>query len=186
MIRRLRPYPTDAELAELYAAPNQSALWWEHDVRVDLTIALGRRMFPTRDVVVDLSTGDARIPRGLDPAFEPILGDLAPGYPLVGPLEELVELLPHNYADIFVLSETLEHLAEPLGALHAIRRHARGLLLSTPADETAGNPEHVWAWSTDDIAELLETAGWTPTALVVVDLPGSYASKCQIWTADAK
>jgi hypothetical protein len=63
--------------------------------------------------------------------------------------------------DVFVLSETLEHVERPAELLAAIRKKARHLLLSTPlAEFDDRNPEHYWGWDKAGIRELLDVAGW--------------------------
>ncbi len=65
--------------------------------------------------------------------------------------------------DLFICSETVEHLDNPDQALADIREHAQMLVLSTPlAEFHAGNPQHYWGWDHDGVREMLEGAGWKP------------------------
>lgn len=64
---------------------------------------------------------------------------------------------------ISVMTEVLEHLADPHGALARI--HGRGavrLVCSSPWNERPGqhSPEHAWAWDRQGYADLVTEAGW--------------------------
>ena len=142
--------------------------WPDHRVRVAETIGLGREMmnmFGHQSVIADLSCGDAVIPRDLIgystmPAKRVILGDIAPGYELCGPIEQTLDQI--TFAGLFVCTETIEHLDDPDAVLRKIRGRAGMLLLSTPLGETAArNPEHYWGWDEQGVEEMLQAAGWT-------------------------
>jgi 2-polyprenyl-3-methyl-5-hydroxy-6-metoxy-1,4-benzoquinol methylase len=66
---------------------------------------------------------------------------------------------------VVVMTEVLEHLADPHGVLR--RLHApegpRHLVCSSPWNESLNNhsPEHAWAWDLEGYAALLQQAGWT-------------------------
>ena len=175
MIRQLREYPTPAELAALYPEAHDSSRWGRgHGIRVHLTIATADAWQPGGwRSVVDLSAGDGRIATALTPGI-PLKGDLAPGPGIepdwIGPLETNVERLEGRW-DLFVCSETLEHLKDPLLALTLIRAKAAQLLLSTPIQGYAGdtNAEHVWCWDRAGVESLLHDAGWTPDLFVGLD-----------------
>lgn len=170
--KRLRPMPSAAELAELYATPHDHTRWADHLLRVDVTVQVGCWMIHrTRPVIADLSTGDGAIPRGIAeeaaPEAQLILGDYAPGYEYTGPIERTVEELADDSANLFVCSETLEHLDNPDAVLARIRAKAHRLLVSTPIGETdpADNPEHVWGWDTEAVCAMLAAAGWRPVVV---------------------
>ena len=57
MIERTRPYPDADELAALYAVPNDADRWPEHQLRTDITVALGRSRFPARRLIIDPAAG---------------------------------------------------------------------------------------------------------------------------------
>ncbi len=200
MIERVRDYPSPAELAELYARPNDARRWPEHELRTRLTVDLGRARFPVRNVVADLAAGNGIAAVELT-TRDVILGDLAgdlgvSGRPgdrtrfLRGPIEETLELLEDRSVDVLVLGEILEHLEDPWHVLRRAGRVASGLILSTPLEEVPGiNVEHVWRWDLAGIRELLESTGWRPTASLVLEyeLPTNLAAfspyRCQLWTA---
>lgn len=160
MRARLRPAWSEAELKEMYRVPHDHARWPDHVERVEQTIRLAKDLTPGPPVVADLSCGDAAIARALDAKIT-ILGDLAPGYEITGPIERTIMFVP--YADLFICSETAEHLDDPDTVLRKIRDSSMALVLSTPLSEFESvNPEHYWAWDHDGMREMLEEAGWTP------------------------
>lgn len=176
---RLRPaYPAE-KLADLYGQRYDHTRWHDHIVRVGVTVELVRKLCPAPVSVADLSCGDGAIARELA-APTTILGDLTPGHYLCGPIEETVGLLPAR-VDLFILSETLEHLDDPDLVLRRIRAMARTLALSTPDGEiTAANPEHYWGWTADDVKDMLCTAGWTPTIYEDLHVAAT-GTRYQLW-----
>lgn len=63
---------------------------------------------------------------------------------------------------VVVMTEVLEHLADPGWALRWARQEARWLVCSSPWNENAGthSPEHAWAWDLEGYAGLVAAAGW--------------------------
>lgn len=181
MITRLRPYPTPAALAALYATPHDHRAHegrGGHLERVETTIALGLTIPERhRQAIGDLSCGNGEIACRIAPAGADLhLGDLAvlpaelaPGQRKYwGPLEETIHLMPE--VGTFVCSETIEHLDNPGVALVMIRSKAARLLLSTPIgcfDDD--NAEHLWAWDREGVEGLLLAAGWHAEAFGSVD-----------------
>lgn len=169
---RLRPAYSLAELAELYAVPHQHDRWPDHRVRVAETTGLAREM-GVPPVVADLSCGDAVIGRALmpsAPACRLILGDIAPGYELHGPIEQTLDQITH--VGMFLCNETVEHLDDPDAVLARIRAKADTLVLSTPLGEaTDRNPEHYWGWDETGVEEMLIAAGWKPELRRIVTCP---------------
>lgn len=157
MRRQLRPLRTPAEDALLYAARYDHTWWADHRARVAHTAAILAAMAPAS--VADLSCGDGAIVAAARPGCPVFLGDLTPGWPYCGPVECTISEIPA--VDVFVCSETLEHVQDPAGLLALIRGKAARLLLSTPAGEDDDrNPEHYWGWDTGDLDAMLATAGW--------------------------
>lgn len=181
--KRLRPMPSAAELARMYATPHDHTRWADHLIRVDVTAMIGAWMLRDRRigaVIADLSTGNATIPRDIaDMANMPreslILGDFAPRYEHVGPIEQTIERLDDDSVDLFVCSETVEHLDDPDAVLARVRAKAHRLLLSTPIGETDpdGNPEHVWGWDVEAVESMLSGAGWRPVVVNSLELRDS-------------
>lgn len=161
-MRRLHGPYTDAQLAELYRRPwHASGNSDDHRLRIAATIAMGKWIVEREGLATgaDLSCGDAQIIKGLG-LQEITLGDLAPGYPMCGPITETVRDI--GVVDLFVLSETIEHVEDPQGLLAAIRPHCRHLLLTTPDDETNDcNAEHIWGWTKAEMTSMLQQAGFS-------------------------
>lgn len=180
---RLREMPTAEELAQLYAVPHDHRRWDDHRIRVDVTSALAHHITKKQAVVADLSCGDGTLAQRLAVTHDAqiILGDYAPGYELTGPIEQTVEQIPD--VDVFICSETIEHLDDPDAVLRQIRRKTKCLLLSTPDGETdTSNPEHVWGWDAEAVEKMLRDAGFSPVVHTTVDLrPGGDRYAYQIW-----
>lgn len=137
-----------------------------HAERVQATIDSIAAHPATFRLVADLSCGNATIARSV--VDNPILGDFAPGYPIQGRIEETIRLVPP--VDLFVLSETLEHLHDPDYVLRRVADKTGHLALSTPIecwDDT--NAEHLWAWSRADVEAMFWEAGFAPDSFTMVD-----------------
>lgn len=65
--------------------------------------------------------------------------------------------------EIVVMTEVLEHLADPHGVLAWVRGAAQRLVVSSPWNESpAGYSDcHAWAWDLEGYAAMLRAAGWT-------------------------
>jgi hypothetical protein len=178
---------TPEELVELYSAPWEQApndhphlancpnpwTYW------DLTIALGQG-FGKVASLADMSCGDATIARALGEYNEvvPLLGDLASGYEFEGSLQETVSLLP--VVELFICTNTLEHLDDPDADLRLIRDHTDKLLVSTPVDEwNEPSGGHYWAWSREGVEEMLGAAGFQVSAYVELDLTPFWNPHCK-------
>lgn len=184
MIRRLRPLPSPDELARMYATPHDHRRYGrDHAERVDATVNLAKATLGPwyRDTIADLSCGNGAIAEAL--ALDDtilVLGDLA----TTGPIEE--QLLELAHVDLFICSETLEHLDDPFTVLAEIRKRADRLLLSTPVRCWGdGNPEHLFAWDREGVEAMLSESGWDPVAYEECDgtvySPASYIFG--IWVA---
>lgn len=171
-IRRLRPLPSPVELAAMYPSPHDHRRYGlDHTERVSCTIALAKATLGPwfRDTIGDLSAGNGAIAFALaldDSVLH--LGDVAgnvkgASVDYLGPIEQTLLSLPH--VDLFICSETIEHLDSPFEVLGEIRRRADRLLLSTPVGCWGdGNPEHLWAWSRHGVESLLRESGWHDVA----------------------
>lgn len=176
----------------MYHTPHDARRFgWGHHLRVEATITLGKWMYSDPQLrrhpakpcssLADLSCGNAQIPRSIAlPGHTAFLGDYAPGYRFHGPLEETISQLPKD-VDLFICSETIEHLDDPESVLMAIAGKAHMLLLSTPiGEDDLGNPEHLWGWDQEAVGEMLADTGWGKVlARVDLVLPGTYSY--QIW-----
>lgn len=185
MRTRLRPAYTPKELAALYAVPHNHMRWRDHILRVDTTIQVARWVLPAAATsVADLSCGDAAITKALGLPLT-FLGDYAPGYRYTGPIESTIDQLAADTGtpgvDLFVCSETIEHLDDPDTVLGQIRDVTNRLVLSTPIGEADdGNPEHYWGWDTEAVEGMLRKAGFVPETLVSVRM-FEYPYDYQVW-----
>jgi hypothetical protein len=156
---RLRPAYTQAQLADVYARPHEHSSWEDHRLRVQMTIAFAS-WFGNIDSIADLSAGDAAIINAI-PAKTRYIGDLAPDYEFTGAIDDTIELIPK--VDLFICSETIEHLDDPEKTLAKIRAKTKAIIVTTPDSEiNDGNPEHYWGWDSVGVRELLEGAGFKP------------------------
>ena len=178
MRKRLRALP---DLSQTYTTQYNHTRWADHRVRVHATAAIGM-WFGDARTGADLSCGDSAILRLIDDALDLercYFGDFVAGYEFEGPIEQTIEQLPN--VDLFVLSETLEHLDDPDWVLNKIRTKTKYLILSTPDGEwTDANPEHVWGWDNEEIREMLELAGFTIDVYNSLRFPSGYYT-FQIW-----
>lgn len=169
MRRRLREFPSDDELATLYARPYDHTQWEEHVDRVQWSIArlhmsIGVGL-PSQEVqtVADLSCGDGEILNSLKGHVRTrIYGDIVENErnDFTGPIEDTILCVPP--VDLFICTETLEHVNDPDELLRAIRAKTQYLFLTTPHTENGhDNPEHIWEWDRDGIGEMLVAAGFT-------------------------
>jgi hypothetical protein len=187
MRTRLRKMPTRQQLRRLYAVPHDHEKWFDHQIRVDVTVALAARYIDLDCVIADLSCGNAEIPRRLGyqaKASKVYLGDFAPGYDITGPIEQTVENVEPDSVDLWVCSETIEHLDDPDSVLAAIRKRTKYLVLCTPDGETRqdNNPEHLWSWTSEDVRQMLVETGFNPLIHNVLDLrPAGFVYAYQIW-----
>lgn len=168
---RLRNAHAPGDLARIYAKPHDSSRYGRGTVmRVEMTIGFAQAVWPNVEtmLVADLMCGDGKIASNL--GLTPILGDIAPGYPITGPIEQTITELPP--VDLFVLSEALEHLDNPAMVLSAIRSKSQRLLVTTPIEawfDLWENPEHYWAWDRQGVEQLLGSAGWGVVAFASLD-----------------
>jgi len=183
---RQRPTWPDEDLRNIYAGPHDHrALGWGHDARIATTIFIGRLLDDAPLRVADLSCGNGIVARSLNASVDTILGDYAPGFPIRGPIEQTIELV--ELVDVFVCSETLEHLDDPDSVLRQIRSRSRTLVCSMPLCRTPDddqNGEHYWAFDRPGAEEMLREAGWEPTYFAEVPAaPGTSGRtyQCGIW-----
>lgn len=187
----------------MYAEPHDARLYgYGHGLRVAATIELATYALiegrGDQRQIADLSCGNGDIVWGAAARYrarEPRhtvrtwLGDFAGDYQFRGPLDDTigelairVGITPERRLDVFVCSETIEHLDDPDSTLMAIREISDQLILSTPIGETdTGNPEHLWGWDQDGVRDMLVAAGWNPQQRTDLILPDTYSY--QVWRA---
>ena len=183
--RQLRPFWSDEELATIYPAAYDHTRWDDHKVRVAETVNIVAEWAATKDPAwfdgIDLTSGDGAILRALlgrDVVQKAYYGDLvfADHLDVIGKVEDTLPAHIHGGGrmwDLYVCSETLEHVQDPDELLRSARRLATHAVFSTPIDETDAhaNPEHYWSWGVEDIRAMLEAADWTPEVHKVLPLP---------------
>lgn len=210
---RLRQGRSPEEEQSLYARTYPDGyrhdVWPDHVERVEASVDMIRKYYNQIVSVADLSCGDAAIVRGLVGMKRfrlAYLGDLngvrevpgevwgRVGVKVIppGPLPATVTAgnLDGGQVDLYVCSETLEHMDDPDELLRRLTGAARYLFLSTPLLESpdSGNLEHYWSWGQDDIHQMLLDAGWSPleyqrlTPLSTRHLEHAYTY--QLWMAE--
>jgi hypothetical protein len=182
---RQRPPWGPEQLKDIYVGlHDHRVLAPGHDLRMERTLAVARALCPWPESVADLSAGIGYIAKALG-APVTILGDFAPGWSIQGPIEETVLTIPN--VDLFVCTETLEHLDDPDKVLRAIREKALALVVSIPVCEVPeddANGEHLWAWDREGAEEMYRETGWEPLIYEqVMASPGSVTPeyRCGIW-----
>lgn len=198
---QLRPFYTEEQLAQVYDHPYDHRRWEDHIFRIEHTICFVADLIQERKLqggsAIDLSCGDGAVLRelrrtGLVNTVE--LGDRVPADHLtvVGPIEETIKNFQpqtivrccgkpgvNRYFDLFICTETLEHIQDPDELLLAIRLTANYAIFTTPVGEfNDGNPEHYWGWDAEALREMLTTAGFIILAHEIV--PTSYYTY-QFW-----
>jgi hypothetical protein len=81
----------------------------------------------TASCQTDLSAGDATIINALDTETK-YIGDYVPGYEYTGAIEHTLDLIPN--VDLYICTETIEHLDDPDDVLRRIRAKSKMLILS--------------------------------------------------------
>lgn len=132
----------------------------------------------------DLAAGDGELLRQVQtqcPGAVTFTSDLVPHPELdsSGPIEATLDQCPD--VDLFVCSETLEHLDDPDDVLRRITSKSRYQIISTPNGEpNLINTEHYWTWDTEGIRGMAEQAGLRPLSqLLFTPTPLYYTF--QIW-----
>lgn len=181
MRTRLRPKYSEDDLAAIYEKPHQHNRWADHIFRVQMTIAM-TKYFGDVQSVADLSAGDATIINAVN-AERKYIGDFAPAYEFVGPIEKTIHEIPN--VDLFICSETVEHLDNPDEVLKMINKKTKHLILTTPdGEQDDGNPEHYWGWDSEGVRQMLESSGFAPKGFAnfrILDLGYMY----QAWACDS-
>lgn len=170
MIKQLRQFHDSEMLAKIYAKPHDHRIYGRgHHVRVEVTKNIVRDAIAMTGAksIADLSCGNADIVKsmGIQNIF---LGDYAPTYDLVGPIDKTIMNIPK--VDVYVCSESLEHVEDPLQTLKLIRDKSKYLVLSTPIENWEDtNNEHYWSWDRHGVEDLLSQSEWTPNIFLYLD-----------------
>ncbi|MGW6912603.1 hypothetical protein ACWGB8_02075 [Kitasatospora sp. NPDC054939] len=180
MRRQLRPFHSPAELARIYSRPYDHTHWPAHVERVAHTASVLDRFASSTGArtVADMSAGDGAVLAQSQHQWEAVYtGDLTTS----GSLELTIPALPD--VDMYVCSETLEHVEDPDLVLRLIRERAAHLLLTTPhGEKTDDNPEHYWGWDARGLLSMLHAAGWRDCDGGLFTPQSSDYYTFQIWT----
>lgn len=174
-----------------YPSGYQHTVWPDHVERVAASVEFVRTWVTEGgliiDSVADLSCGDGRIPRELYTLLEVdrmVLGDINPqeGLTVIGDLPGTLEELSPP-VDLYVCSETIEHMDDPDFLLQQLRLKSKYLFLSTPVSEPLhyGNTEHYWSWSVEDMGQMLTDADWSPVDHTVFEPASNQTYTFQFW-----
>jgi len=159
MIKRLRIKYSDKQLKEIYSTPHNSDNWQDHIERIDKSIDFINKNYKDIDSAADLSCGNGKILNSIN-ASKKYYGDFAKGYKYHGPIEKTILEIPQ--VDLFICSETMEHLDNPIEVLRKIRKKTKNLFISTPCGKfDDDNKEHYWAWDLEGIKEILNKSNFT-------------------------
>lgn len=176
MITKLREFMTPDQLTAVYDHSYDHKQWPEHIIRVTKTIEIASEFGQGKawEWGADLSCGDGAILDALvknGTVRHGTYGDLVQreGLDVVGPIETTLSRV--GSYDLFICSETLEHVQNPARLMRGIRDVTTHAIFTTPIAETAahGNYEHYWAWEVSDIEDLLIKTGWGDLRVTVLD-----------------
>lgn len=180
-MRKLRRFYDAAELRRIYATRYNSSEWPEHTRRIAFTADLAQEIITKHGLtsLADLSCGDASLTsklRGIDDFHLRDFTDAGDD------ILTLLAALPRP-VDLFICTETIEHLEAPWTALERIAPKTKWLVLSCPNDERHdGNWEHYWSFDQNDVLGMLSQSGFTEPKYAGLWEPG-WEYDYQIWTA---
>lgn len=183
-MRKLRRFYGLEELRQVYGHPYQPHLHAEHTQRLEYTAMVADALINNHGIqtAADLSAGDRTLVHRLggEARFDRVVThDLSDDG-----RDIFVALLELEPVDLFLLTETVEHLEAPWDLLEQVWWKTRWLLLTCPLTEPpgTGNWEHYWSFDLVDLRAMLEQAGYVD--LEVDTLSGSnWTYTYQIWTA---
>jgi hypothetical protein len=179
-VRKLRRFHSADETRKLYATSYDHTHWAEHIERVIKTRKIAQDLIDTYALrtAADLSAGDRSLASELQGLDMLETSDLSTGTNIV---EGLLTLSP---VDLFICTETIEHLEAPWSVIELIAQRTNWLVLSTPLDEPAetGNWEHYWSFTKQDIENMLAQSGFTDLSVSYLTRP-AWTYIYQIWTA---
>ena len=174
VIKQRRFHAPEA-LAEIYANPYDPHRWPEHSIRITCTTDIAQRVIDEHGLktVADLSCGDGSIAKKLS---------VMPSFLSDGQIEIDIDLI--DPVDLFIFTETMEHLEAPWTILEKIAMKTKWIVLSTPLDEdpAIGNYEHYWSFTETDVHSILLQSGFVDIDVAHLSQDG-WTYTYQIWTA---
>lgn len=178
-MKKLRRFYTPEELKNIYAGEHNPHRWPEHTERINLTRAIAQRLIDANRLktVADLSCGDGSLVLGLENIRAQTMCDIHSH----APIEETVRLL--ESVDLFICTETIEHLEAPWTVLECVAPKTKYIVLSCPFEEdpAIGNYEHYWSFDASDVANMLMQAGFGALQSNIISGEG-WTYTYQIWT----
>jgi hypothetical protein len=167
---RLRPaYSTEA-LEALYGHTYNHRQWQDHRLRIAVTLEVTQWAARLGGLTsgADLTAGDGSVLSGVRLSRK-VFGDISGAWDISGQIEHTLPSL--EPVDLYICTETLEHLDDPDLILKTIRQRAKVLVLSTPVGAGQDpNPEHYWSWDKADVDAMLNQAGFQTFTYASLDL----------------
>lgn len=181
-MKKLRRFMTPAEFAKNYATQFNHRSHYSHVERIEHTVKIAQELIDKEGIkrIADFSAGDRAVVNGLHGYEDAWLHDITDdGVDIV----ERLRAETFTY-DLFICTETIEHVEQPWTLLEEIAPRTRWLLLSTPLDEdpAKNNWEHYWTFEATDIDDLLTQSGFVGR-LVEAHQPVGSPYTFQTWVA---
>lgn len=159
----------------MYGHRYDSTRWHEHVERIKRTASIAQELIDRHslETAADLSCGDSSLLNQLT-----VMSKQGRD----GNIDADLDII--TCVDLFLCTETIEHLPAPWTTLERIAEKTRWLVLSTPLDEdpAMGNPEHYWSFTAEDVESILYQSGFTDWCLYMLAEP-NWAYTYQVWTA---
>lgn len=181
-MRKLRRFWSDVKLQEIYGHTYKHERWAEHAYRVQHTLGVAHRLVENYGLktAADLSSGDGAIIDQLSPRLTRVeKGDIS-----VDGCGIEVNIKNLRPVDLFICTETIEHLEAPWTVLEEVAQRTRWLILSCPLDERPeiDNYEHYWSFTSEDVRDILTQSGFSPVTYDFLTGVG-WTYDYQVWTA---
>lgn len=180
--RQRRGYYTDEQIAADYGATPvpldaTDPRGYDHGnlancknrfIHQNVEVAFGEGFGKVKSIA-DMSAGDARVPRSLAEysGIEPLLGDYFAGYQFQGTLQETLPQI--GVVELYVCTNTIEHLNDPDADVKLMREHCENMLLSCPIDEYDAGGQHLWFYSREGVEDMFHEAGFSQQAYCELD-----------------
>lgn len=181
---KLRRFMTDEEMKANYAHQYNHTAWPEHKIRVRETIRFISQLMTDKGLTTaaDMSCGDGAVMRGLT-LDRGITGDIS-----ITGIDVVDAVRAMEPVDLYICTETIEHVREPWTLLEEIAKKTRWIVLSTPLNEPAsvGNWEHYWSFTEHDISSLLVQSGFHVPERYIVIHGENWTYAYQTWAAEVR
>lgn len=179
-MKKLRRFYNPSQLTQIYSHTYSPDSWPEHRERVARTIEIAQQLIDEYELksVADLSCGNGAIVDALRVA-DKLKNDISTAGTSI---EERVLMM--EPVDLFICTETIEHIEAPWTVLEHVAQRTKWLLLSTPLDEdpSIGNYEHYWSFELRDVMTMLDHSTFYAASYELLGKP-HWTYSYQIWTA---